>query len=290
MRGLDVHMDHNIGRRLKSLFVTLTSMAGYDGRAPYAQTSTEEETTMVAPTAAEAATAAGETSSDAHCRHSSASHSAIHSHRSSAFGAVSMDRLYLDDKGEFPDGSLCYHFFRINRARALLDVLKVMPFDISRGSRQDCRYFDVLLLSPPSRQHSGDLQTAEAQRHKLEAQYCSSYKRMKWDNLRKRTSVLGIPSGRLRRSGSLIASSKEHSKRSDPSQMGSSVRAPASISQLPGPSFPASLHSAADTSESPTLFDPIDETNVHATASNTGSVYCDAVEMTPGSAWGPEFD
>nr|VZI39101.1 unnamed protein product [Spirometra erinaceieuropaei] len=169
MRGLDVHMDHNIGRRLKSLFVTLTTMAGYDGRAPYAQTSTEEETTTVAASAVEA-TGTGETPSEAQGPPSSSSPSAVEPRRPNTFGAMSMDRLYLGE-----------------------------PL-------------------------SSDLHNAEAQRQKLEAQYCSSYKRMKWNTLRKRASVLGIPSGRLRRSGSLVASSKERSKGLDHSQLESSSR------------------------------------------------------------------
>ncbi|KAF8561746.1 hypothetical protein P879_04078 [Paragonimus westermani] len=43
MRGLDFHLDDNIGRRLKSLISVLTRITGYDGAAPLLPTSAEEE-------------------------------------------------------------------------------------------------------------------------------------------------------------------------------------------------------------------------------------------------------
>ncbi|GAA57230.1 hypothetical protein CLF_112360, partial [Clonorchis sinensis] len=43
MRGLDFHLDDNIGRRLKALFSILTRITGYDGAAPLLPTSAEEE-------------------------------------------------------------------------------------------------------------------------------------------------------------------------------------------------------------------------------------------------------
>lgn len=43
MRGLDFHLDDNIGRRLKALFTILTRMTGYNDAAPLLPTSGEEE-------------------------------------------------------------------------------------------------------------------------------------------------------------------------------------------------------------------------------------------------------
>ncbi|TNN09652.1 hypothetical protein EWB00_006173, partial [Schistosoma japonicum] len=43
MRGLDIHLDDSIGRRLKALFTILTRMTGYNDAAPLLPTSGEEE-------------------------------------------------------------------------------------------------------------------------------------------------------------------------------------------------------------------------------------------------------
>ncbi|KAF6768073.1 hypothetical protein AHF37_03390 [Paragonimus kellicotti] len=172
MRGLDFHLDDNIGRRLKSLISMLTRITGYDGAAPLLPTSAEEE-------------------EEAECVEGS------HVQRK-------LSGLAETDKVPDKDESLGKQIRNANRTS--ISILGAQQSDVTHESSQKHGgYSDIASLDryrpggcPPDPVASmlpfdlSQVRSMELHKHQqelIEAQCCLAFKRQKWDTLRRKKGI-----------------------------------------------------------------------------------------------------
>ncbi|KAF5400218.1 hypothetical protein PHET_06742 [Paragonimus heterotremus] len=172
MRGLDFHLDDNIGRRLKSLISMLTRITGYDGAAPLLPTSAEEE-------------------EEGECVEGSHLHRKLN-------GLTEADKV--SDKNE----SLGKQIRNANRTS--ISIVGAQQNDVTHESSQKHGgYSDIASLDryrpggcPPDSVANmlpcdlSQVRSMELHKHQqelMEAQCCLAFKRQKWDTLRRKKGI-----------------------------------------------------------------------------------------------------
>ncbi|TGZ54627.1 hypothetical protein CRM22_010592 [Opisthorchis felineus] len=166
MRGLDFHLDDNVGRRLKALFSILTRITGYDGAAPLLPTSAEEEEEDIIVDSSVHREPAGSIGTDKPSMHD---------------GSVGT----LGKDADVATGS--------DRTQRTLGAYSdIASLDRYRPDSFRTEY----ITSDPRFPDLSQVRSMEFHKHQqelLEAQYCQAFKRQKWNTLRRKKVSSGQP-------------------------------------------------------------------------------------------------
>ncbi|KAA3674461.1 uncharacterized protein DEA37_0009795 [Paragonimus westermani] len=172
MRGLDFHLDDNIGRRLKALISVLTRITGYDGAAPLLPTSAEEEEE-------------GEYVEGSHVQRE-------------------LSGLAETDNVSAKDESLSKQIRNANRTSISIvgTQQSVLTHEPSRkhGGYSDIASLDryrpggcppesVANMPPFDLSQVRSMELHKHQQELIEAQCCLAFKRQKWDTLRRKKGI-----------------------------------------------------------------------------------------------------
>ncbi|CAL8082184.1 unnamed protein product [Calicophoron daubneyi] len=205
MQGLVIHLDDNIGRRLKALISILTRITGYDGAAPLLPTSAEEEEEY------------------------DRNHTVVHRDLSDVVEAKSNMKQDSSAAPRAP-GTMSENAPEVDHSKPAT-VASQLVSDIASLDRY--RPSSRNKIEGMSREQLSDLsqvRSMELNKHKqevLEAQYCQAFKRRKWSTLRRMKGTHVTRSPILQHSAIPLNGSKDRTQGSqfiDQTQISSNPR------------------------------------------------------------------